>query len=50
MIDKNLWEELAKVSEKEEREHILESIQEEDARKIFDKYSSRYDDVLRRLS
>lgn len=49
MMDE-LWEELEEISKKEDKERFLESIQEEEARKIFDRYSSRYDEALRNLS
>lgn len=49
-MDKELWKELEEISEKEEKERLMEDISEEDARRIFDKYSSMYDEALRRLS
>lgn len=49
-MDKELWEKLEEISEKEERERLMEDISEEDAKRIFDKYSSMYDEALRRLS
>lgn len=49
MMDE-LWEKLEEISKKEDKECFLESIQEEEARKIFDRYASRYDEALRNLS
>lgn len=49
-MDKELWESLEQINEKEEKECLLENITEEEAKKIFDKYSSIYNDALRRLS
>lgn len=49
-MEDTIWEELSKISDKEEKESLLENISEEDARRIFDRYSTRYDEALRRLS
>lgn len=49
-MDKELWESLEQINKKEEKERLLENITEEEAKKIFDKYSSIYNDALRRLS
>ena len=34
-MDKELWEKLEEISEKEERERLMEDISEEDAKKNF---------------
>ena len=49
-MDRELWEKLEELSEKEEKERLMEDISEEEAKRIFDKYSSMYDEALRRLS
>lgn len=49
-MDKELWEKLEEISEKEEKERLMEDISEEEVKRIFDKYSSMYDEALRRLS
>lgn len=49
-MEREIWEELEATREKEKRERLLEGISEEEAKKIFDKYSSMYDEALRRLS
>ena len=49
-MDKEFWEKLEELNEKEEKRHLVEDISEEEAKRIFDKYSSMYDEALRRLS
>lgn len=49
-MDKELWEKLEELSGKEEKGCLVEDISEEEAKRIFDKYSSMYDEALRRLS
>ena len=49
-MEREIWEELEEIGEKEKERYLLEGISEEEAEKIFDKYSSMYDEALRRLS
>lgn len=49
MDNKEFWEKLEPTSE-EEKERLMEDISEEQAWRIFYKYSSIYDEALRRLS
>lgn len=50
IMDKEFLKKLEETSEKEEKECLMEDISEEEAKRIFDKYSSMYDEALRRLS
>lgn len=49
-MDKELWEKLEEISEKEERELFLESMSDEEFQKFYDKYFTPYKDVFERLA
>lgn len=50
IMDKEFLKKLEETSEKEEKECLMEDISKEETKRIFDKYSSMYDEALRRLS
>lgn len=49
-MDKELWEKLEEISEKEEKELFLESMSDEEFQKFYDEYFAPYKDVFERLA
>lgn len=49
-MDKELWEELEKISEKEEKERSFEDMSEEEFKSLYNKYFIPYKDVFERLA